>query len=74
MTGKKQTVSHPSESDIERAIELRKRSKQGQRLHPDDEQFLWDLHDKYPKWYRDTGQRIFDETHPLGMMFSSKGK
>lgn len=56
----------PPYEDAERAIEIRKRSKQGHLSSPEDHAFCREMFRKYPKWYEKTEERVFNETVPFG--------
>jgi hypothetical protein len=56
----------PSYADAERCIELRKMSKQGQRLTEEESSFCEKIWEQYNDWYKKTEKRIFEETKPFG--------
>lgn len=60
------TIKQPPHADAERCIALRKRSKQGFENSPDDSAFCAEMFRKYPEWYGDTEDRVFNETVPFG--------
>ena len=62
---KKQTAV-PCYSDYERCMNIRKRTKLGEHVIPEDSNFCREIWEKYPEWYRKTEARIFNETAPFG--------
>jgi hypothetical protein len=56
----------PPPEDAERCLELRRQSKRGARLHPDDPAFVRKMYDLYSSWYGSTERQIFLETAPFG--------
>jgi len=56
----------PSAADAERCLRLRKQSKQGVRLHPDDMDFLEKMWWEYRDWYGRMSSRVYLETKPFG--------
>ncbi len=49
-----------------RCLELRKRSKRGECLSPDDSKFCAKMFKQYPDWYASTEKQVFNETVPFG--------
>ena len=56
----------PSPQDAERCIEIRKRSKRGEHISPEDHDFCTTMFKIYQKWYAQQSVRIFKETAPYG--------
>lgn len=56
----------PSESEKQRAMKIRRATKQGQYVAPADMEFITYIYDRFPEWYSETEQQIFEETKPFG--------
>lgn len=56
----------PPNDEAERCIALRKFSKSVGMLSPEDSEFCRRMWKKYPKWYEETEERVFNETVPFG--------
>ena len=56
----------PSYEDAEKCIKLRKQSKQGFSFNLEDQLLCEKMYFKYPKWYSETDERVFNETVPYG--------
>lgn len=52
--------------DSENIIDLRKRSKRGERLSKEEHELCRVAWEKYPEWYKETEERVFNETVPFG--------
>ena len=59
-------MNEPSPEDMERCFKLRCQSKQGIRLHPDDQKFVERIFKKYQEWYSSTERDVFEATKPFG--------
>lgn len=60
----------PNREDGERCIDLRVRSKRGERLGAYDRRFVDKMWHDYPEWYDVTEARVFNESRPFGSMAS----
>lgn len=56
----------PEYKDIERAMKLRRNSKQGYPVSFEEIEFCDKLRKKFPEWYQETQQEIFESTKPFG--------
>lgn len=56
----------PSQVDQIYCIEIRKRSKRGERLSRDECDFIDKMYKQFPEWYISTNQQVFNETAPFG--------
>lgn len=56
----------PSPEDSERCIAIRKRSKRGELSSPKEHAFCRKMFGKFPAWYEQTEERVFNETVPFG--------
>lgn len=65
-------MDEPKFFDGERCITLRVKSKQGQRLHPEDVAFISKFFDEFPDWYRATERRVHNESAPFGSRLKEK--
>lgn len=59
-------MKKPEYKIAEYCINIRKRGKKGEFVSNEDAEFCRKMLDKYPKWYRKTELRIFNETVPFG--------
>lgn len=59
-------MNKPTVSEQELCLDLRRRSKRGEHLSPDESAFVRRMFESYPEWYRSTDRRIFVETAPFG--------
>lgn len=59
-------MKEPNAEDATHCIELRKRSKRGERLSSEEGRFCARMLDQYPDWYSATEKRVFNETVPFG--------
>lgn len=56
----------PPCDEAERCVALRKYSKSAGSLSSEDLEFCRKMWEKYPKWYAETEERVFNETVPFG--------
>ena len=56
----------PSVEDIERSVDIRKRSKRGEHVSPKDLRWNTKIFNRFPEWYNQTEGRVFNETVPFG--------
>lgn len=56
----------PSEDESKRCLQIRKRSKRGEYVSPDDNRFCEKMYIKYPEWYEKTEDKVFNDTVPVG--------
>ena len=59
-------MNMPSKEDAEKCFYIRKQSKLGIRLHPDDQSFCERMFREFPEWYRSVNSAVFEETAPFG--------
>ena len=52
--------------DATRSITIRKRSKRGEYISPDDSKWNAKIYEKYPEWYKTSEAVVFNETVPFG--------
>jgi hypothetical protein len=62
----KMKKKQPLYEDAERCIELRKKSRTGTHNSEEDHKFVMKMFKKYPEWYSETEDRVFNETVPFG--------
>lgn len=56
----------PSFDDSERCLKLRKKSKLGNSLTPEEQLFCHRIFREYGQWYSDMSEVVFRETAPFG--------
>ena len=59
-------MNGPSYQEDEKAFRIRCAGKTGQRLHPDDIEWIAVFYKKYPKWSEINKQKIHEATKPFG--------
>ena len=62
----------PSYDDAQRCLKIRRASKSGQYVHPDDIGFCDKMLRKYPEWYKSKNEEIFEATAPFGSVVRKK--
>ena len=56
--------SFPSPEDAAYCLELRKKSKRGERLTDSEYDFVVEMWESYRQWFKDTEGVVFEETAP----------
>jgi hypothetical protein len=56
----------PNENESKRCLQIRKRNKRGEYIHPDDIRFCEKMFKDYPEWYKTTDEEVFNDTVPYG--------
>lgn len=59
-------MKEPSAEEQRRCLDLRKRSKRGEHLAPEDMKFCTKMFKDYPEWYGQTEKTVFNEKVPFG--------
>lgn len=54
--------------DAKRCIEIRKRSKKGQYISPEESRFCEKMCNMYPEWYFSLEEDIYNATVPFGSL------
>ena len=59
-------MKFPTEEDVERCIDIRKISKRGQYVSPEEHTLCSRMYNNFREWYNFTEARVFNETIPFG--------
>lgn len=59
-------MKEPTGDEKSRCLDLRKRSKKGEHLSPEDMKFCAKMFKQYEEWYAATEKNVFNETVPFG--------
>ena len=56
----------PPPSDAAECLDIRKRSKRGEYISPEQHTFCTNIYAKYEDWYNKTEEVVINETVPFG--------
>lgn len=56
----------PDYEQAEKCIAIRKRGKKSEHLSEEECRLCREMFQKFPEWYADTEERVFNETVPFG--------
>ena len=64
----------PEKDDAKRCLEIRKRSKSGGITSCPEMKFCEEMNRKYPDWYTQTEEEVFNDTVPFGSFVRYKDR
>lgn len=59
-------MKEPEYKDKEKCLDIRRRSKSGERISQEELDFCVKMLKKFPKWYSSTSKEVFNDTVPFG--------